>query len=76
MANDRGNPMYSHMKKPLLATLAAVGIAGAFIFTGTAQGARAVVIPAVKTDLPAAPVIQTAVLAGGCFWTMEGCSSM
>jgi peptide-methionine (S)-S-oxide reductase len=63
--------MYLHMKKPLLATLAAAGIAGAILFSGAAQGARAVVIPAVKTDVPAAPGLQTAVLAGGCFWTME-----
>ena len=63
--------MYLNMKKPLIATLAAVGIAGAILATGAAQGARAVVIPAVKTDLPPAPGIQTAVLAGGCFWTME-----
>ena len=63
--------MYLNMKKPLIATLAAVGIAGAILSTGAAQGARAVVIPAVKTDLPPASGIQTAVLAGGCFWTME-----
>jgi peptide-methionine (S)-S-oxide reductase len=63
--------MYLHMKKPLLATLAAAGIAGAIFFSGAAQGARAVVIPAVKTDVPGAPGLQTAVLAGGCFWTME-----
>jgi peptide-methionine (S)-S-oxide reductase len=71
LANDRGNTMYLHMKKPLFATLAAAGIAGAILFSGAAQGARAVVIPAVKTDVPAAPGLQTAVLAGGCFWTME-----
>ena len=63
--------MYLNMKKPLIATLAAVGIAGAILATGAAQGARAVVIPAIKTDLPSAPGIQTAVLAGGCFRTME-----
>ena len=32
--------MYLNMKKPLIATLAAVGIAGAILATGTAQGAR------------------------------------
>lgn len=63
--------MYLNMKKPLLATFAAVGIAGAVLSSGAAQGARAVIIPAVKTDVPAAPGLQTAVLAGGCFWTME-----
>jgi len=59
------------MKKSLLATLAAVGIAGAILASGTAQGAKAVVIPAAKSDIPATPGLQTAVLAGGCFWTME-----
>jgi len=63
--------MYMNMKKPLLATLAAAGIAGAILSSGAAQGARAVIIPAVKGDVPAAPGLQTAVLAGGCFWTME-----
>ena len=63
--------MYRHMKKSLLATLAAVGIAGAILASGTAQGAKAVVIPAAKSDIPATPGLQTAVLAGGCFWTME-----
>jgi peptide-methionine (S)-S-oxide reductase len=71
LADGSGNTMYRNMKKPLLATLAAVGIAGAILSTGAAQGARAVIIPAVKTDVPPAPGLQTAVLAGGCFWTME-----
>lgn len=71
MANDRDTPMYRTMKTPLLATLAAAGIAGALLVSGAAQGARAVIIPAVKTDVPASPGLQTAVLAGGCFWTME-----
>jgi peptide-methionine (S)-S-oxide reductase len=71
LAEGSGNTMYRNMKKPLLATLAAVGIAGAILSTGAAQGARAVIIPAVKTDVPPAPGLQTAVLAGGCFWTME-----
>jgi peptide-methionine (S)-S-oxide reductase len=71
LAEGSGNTMYRNMKKPLLATLAAVGIAGAILSTGAAQGARAVIIPAVKTDVSPAPGLQTAVLAGGCFWTME-----
>lgn len=59
------------MKTPLLAALAATGIAGAVLSTGMAQAERAVVIPAAKVDVPAAPGLQTAVLAGGCFWGME-----
>ena len=58
------------MNKTLIAacTTAALGLA---LTTGMAQAERAVVIPAVATDLPAAPGLQIAVLAGGCFWGME-----
>ena len=58
------------MNKTLIAacTTAALGLA---LTTGMAQAERAVIIPAVATDLPAAPGLQTAVLAGGCFWGME-----
>jgi peptide-methionine (S)-S-oxide reductase len=38
---------------------------------GRADAERAVPIPPARTDVPAAPGIQTAVLAGGCFWGME-----
>ena len=36
-----------------------------------AQAERAVPVPAARSDVPAAPGMQTAVLAGGCFWGME-----
>ncbi|MHA6721484.1 peptide-methionine (S)-S-oxide reductase MsrA [Sphingomonas sp. RS2018] len=35
------------------------------------EAAKAVVIPAAAQDVPAAAGMQTAVLAGGCFWGME-----
>ena len=38
---------------------------------GTAQAERAVPIPAATRDVPATASMQTAVLAGGCFWGME-----
>ena len=38
---------------------------------GTAQAERAVPIPAAAIDVPATKGLQTAVLAGGCFWGME-----
>lgn len=38
---------------------------------GIAQAERAVPIPAAARDVPATPGMQTAVLAGGCFWGME-----
>ena len=39
--------------------------------SGAASAERAVVIPAPAIDVPATPGLQTAVLAGGCFWGME-----
>ncbi|VXC82588.1 peptide-methionine (S)-S-oxide reductase MsrA [Sphingomonas sp. 8AM] len=38
---------------------------------GTAEAERAVPIPAAAHDVPASGGLQTAVLAGGCFWGME-----
>lgn len=38
---------------------------------GTALAERAVPIPAAARDVPATGGMQTAVLAGGCFWGME-----
>lgn len=48
-------------------SLAAWGIGGASI----AESARAVPVPAPKVDTARAGGLQTAVLAGGCFWGME-----
>ncbi|WP_380787929.1 peptide-methionine (S)-S-oxide reductase MsrA [Sphingomonas sp. R86521] len=59
------------MKKTLVTTACAVGILGIALSTGMAQAERAVVIPAVKADVPAARGMQTAILAGGCFWGLE-----
>ena len=56
--------------KALLALLAG-GVALVAIATGSASAERAVPIPAAKIDAPATPGLQTAVLAGGCFWGME-----
>lgn len=36
-----------------------------------ASAERAVPIPPIRRDVPASPGLQTAVLAGGCFWGME-----
>ena len=58
------------MTKTILATAAASLVAVVALQTG-ASAEKAVVIPAVKTDAPATPGLQTAVLAGGCFWGME-----
>lgn len=48
-------------------TLAGWAIGGASI----AESARAVNVPAPRTDIAPARGLQTAVLAGGCFWGME-----
>lgn len=51
---------------------AAAGIAALFALPATlAQAERAVVIPAAAKDVPATKGLQTAILAGGCFWGME-----
>ncbi|MES2754474.1 MAG: peptide-methionine (S)-S-oxide reductase MsrA [Pseudomonadota bacterium] len=41
------------------------------MFAVPATAERAVPIPAALKDVPVAPDLQTAVLAGGCFWGME-----
>lgn len=52
------------MRRLILATLLAASAL-------PAHAERAVSIPPVRRDVPAAPGMQTAVLAGGCFWGME-----
>ncbi|RZM04153.1 MAG: peptide-methionine (S)-S-oxide reductase, partial [Sphingomonas sp.] len=51
--------------------LGLAAIAGAVAFA-PASAERAVPIPAARVDVPRTPGVQTAVLAGGCFWGMEG----
>jgi len=57
------------MKNTAIAAVALALVGAAALCSGTAE--RAVVIPAVKADVPATTGLQTAVLAGGCFWGME-----
>ena len=49
---------------------AALAMSGALLFPA-AYAERAVPIPAPVRDVPPAPGLQTAVLAGGCYWGME-----
>jgi peptide-methionine (S)-S-oxide reductase len=56
------------MKRPLLPMAALPLLLAA---CGTAQAERAVPIPAAAHDVPATRGMQTAILAGGCFWGME-----
>lgn len=55
---------------PAWSLLAAGAVALGFVAAG-ARAERAVPIPVAKVDVPAAPAMQTAVLAGGCFWGLE-----
>lgn len=52
-------------------TLLAIALTLPLIACERAQAERAVPLPAARADVPAAPGLQTAVLAGGCFWGME-----
>ncbi|WP_422921400.1 peptide-methionine (S)-S-oxide reductase MsrA [Sphingomonas donggukensis] len=59
--------MFKHAA-PVAIVLAAVAIAASAV-PGRAE--KAVAIPAPARDAPPTPGMQTAVLAGGCFWGME-----
>lgn len=60
------------MKGSAIPTLLAAGaLLAAVVAAGYAQAERAVPIPAARADVPATSGLQTAVLAGGCFWGME-----
>ncbi len=59
------------MTKTLIATSVAALVGVFALQSGIASAERAVVIPAAKVEVPATPGLQTAVLAGGCFWGME-----
>ena len=69
MAPSPAHLTYTVMKTPLIAAVAAAVIGLAAM--NTAQAERAVPIPAARADVPATPGLQTAILAGGCFWGME-----
>jgi peptide-methionine (S)-S-oxide reductase len=53
------------------AVLIAFGAAAGAALMAPAAAEKAVIIPAARVDVPASPGLQTAVLAGGCFWGME-----
>jgi peptide-methionine (S)-S-oxide reductase len=59
------------MLKIILPIAAVAGLGAIALSSGTANAERAVAIPAVAQDVPKATGMQTAVLAGGCFWGME-----
>ncbi len=53
-----------------LAAAASVALLASTLSSGPAEAAA--LVPAPKSDVPAGRGLQTAVLAGGCFWGMEG----
>ena len=59
------------MLKFILPIAAAAGLGAIALSSGAANAERAVPIPAAAQDVPRATGLQTAVLAGGCFWGME-----
>lgn len=62
-----------HLSRLLLGIAALGALAIPSFFTTPSQAAEnAVIIPAPANDVPAASGIQTAVIAGGCFWGVQG----
>ena len=59
------------MLKFILPIAAAAGLGAIALSSGAANAERAIPIPAAAQDVPRATGLQTAVLAGGCFWGME-----
>ncbi len=59
------------MLKTILPIAALAGLGAIALSSGIANAERAVPIPAAALDMPKAPGLQTATLAGGCFWGME-----
>lgn len=65
------------MRRSLFSRLSLCAFAGALaistaIVAPAFAAEEAVIIPAPTTDTPAATGIQTAVIAGGCFWGVQG----
>ena len=59
------------MMKTVIPVAAALGFAAIALTGGVANAERAVPIPAARQDVARTPGVQTAILAGGCFWGME-----
>lgn len=59
------------MSRSLIAIAGFAGLSIAALSAGSASAERAVAIPAPKLDAPRTGKLQTAIVAGGCFWGME-----
>jgi peptide-methionine (S)-S-oxide reductase len=71
---QRGHPMRRHPFSRLSLSAAAIGALAIAAFAAAPSRAaeEAVIIPAPAMDAPASDGIQTAVIAGGCFWGVQG----
>lgn len=59
------------MTRSFIAFVGFTGLSIAALATGSANAERAVAIPAAHQDVPRAAGLQTAIVAGGCFWGLE-----
>lgn len=59
------------MNKMILPAFGAAILGAAIMASGTQAAEHAVPLPKAAVDVPAGPGLQTAVLAGGCFWGMQ-----
>jgi len=60
------------MRLPLMLSALALAAAAVFCFSPPAAAESAVVVPAPATDAAPSAATETAVLAGGCFWGVQG----
>jgi peptide-methionine (S)-S-oxide reductase len=58
--------------KILLSLLIGAAAAASLFLSTAPEAAAATALPAARVDVPAGSGVQTAILAGGCFWGMEG----
>jgi len=74
MQNTSATSRLASTQPRLLAMLSATALAAAavFWFSPSARAESAVVVPAPVTDASATAGTETAVLAGGCFWGVQG----
>jgi len=64
--------MSRRIRNGLLGLAAAISAAALSTSLSTGPAEAAAMGPAPKSDVPAGRGLQTAILAGGCFWGMEG----
>src|SRR5690348_10313782 len=71
-SSQRGHAMSQFSRLSLCAAAIGALAIAAFVAVPSRAAEDAVVIPAPKADVKADDGLQTAVLAGGCFWGVQG----